>query len=132
MTMQDNIADMASRIRNASLAKLLVVDVPYSKMKANILDVMLQEGYILSYNINEDGNKKFISINLKYIDNGVSVISEIKRVSKPSCRIYTSLKKLKPVKNGYGINILSTDSGVISDRKARQSNIGGELLLTIF
>ncbi len=132
MAITDPIADMLTRVRNAGKAKLNSVDIPGSKMKTELAKVMKSEGYIRNYKFIKDGKQGILRIYLKYGDNQSHVILEIKRVSKPSRRIYVGARDIKPVYNGLGVAILSTSKGVVSDRQARKDNIGGEVLCTIF
>ncbi len=132
MTM-DPIADMLTRIRNANTAKHDTVDVPVSKMKVAIADILLDEGYIRKYDIVEDGNFKTIRITLKYgVDKNDRVISGIKRISKPGLRVYAGRDELPKVLGGLGIAIISTNQGVITDKKARELNVGGEVLAFVW
>ena len=133
MTMSDPIADMLTRIRNANTAKHDTVDVPASKMKIAIADILLNEGYIAKYDIVEDGNFKTIRITLKYgADKNEKVISGLKRISKPGLRVYASKENLPKVLGGLGIAIISTNKGIVTDKVARQLNVGGEVLAFIW
>ena len=133
MTMSDPIADMLTRIRNANTAKHDTVDVPASKMKIAIADILLNEGYITKYDIVEDGNFKTIRITLKYgADKNEKVISGLKRISKPGLRVYASSEELPRVLGGLGTAIISTNQGVITDKEARKLQIGGEVLCFIW
>ena len=133
MTMSDPIADMLTRIRNANTAKHDTVDVPASKMKIAIADILLNEGYITKYDIVEDGNFKTIRITLKYgVDKNEKVISGLKRISKPGLRVYASAEELPRVLGGLGTAIISTNQGVITDKEARKLQIGGEVLCFIW
>ena len=133
MTMSDPIADMLTRIRNANTAKHDTVDVPASKMKIAIADILLNEGYITKYDIVEDGNFKTIRITLKYgADKNEKVISGLKRISKPGLRVYASKEELPRVLKGLGIAIISTSKGIMTDREARKLNVGGEVLAFIW
>ncbi len=133
MTMSDPIADMLTRIRNANTAKHDTVDVPASKMKIAIADILLNEGYIAKYDIVEDGNFKTIRITLKYgVDKNEKVISGLKRISKPGLRVYASAEELPRVLGGLGTAIISTNQGVITDKEARKLQIGGEVLCFIW
>ena len=133
MTMSDPIADMLTRIRNANTAKHDTVDVPASKMKIAIADILLNEGYITKYDIVEDGNFKTIRITLKYgADKNEKVISGLKRISKPGLRVYANSEELPRVLGGLGTAIISTNQGVITDKEARKLNIGGEVLCFIW
>ena len=133
MTMSDPIADMLTRIRNANTAKHDTVDVPASKMKIAIADILLNEGYIAKYDIVEDGSFKTIRITLKYgADKNEKVISGIKRISKPGLRVYANSEELPRVLGGLGTAIISTNQGVITDKEARKLQIGGEVLCFVW
>ena len=133
MTMSDPIADMLTRIRNANTAKHDTVDVPASKMKIAIADILLNEGYIAKYDIVEDGSFKTIRITLKYgADKNQKVISGLKRISKPGLRVYASKEELPRVLGGLGTAIISTNQGVLTDKEARKLNVGGEVLCFIW
>ena len=133
MTMSDPIADMLTRIRNANTAKHDTVDVPASKIKLAIADILVEEGYIAKYDIVEDGNFKTIRITLKYgADKNEKIISGLKRISKPGLRVYASKENLPKVLGGLGIAIISTNKGIVTDKVARQLNVGGEVLAFIW
>ncbi len=133
MTMSDPIADMLTRIRNANTAKHDTVDVPSSKMKLAIAEILLNEGYIKKYEVVEDGNFKTIRITLKYgVDKNEKIITGIKRISKPGLRVYASREDLPKVLGGLGIAIISTDKGIITDKEARKQNVGGEVLAFVW
>ena len=133
MTMSDPIADMLTRIRNANTAKHDTVDVPASKMKIAIADILLNEGYIAKYDIVEDGCFKTIRITLKYgVDKNEKVISGLKRISKPGLRVYANSEELPRVFGGLGTAIISTNQGVTTDKEARKLKIGGEVLCFIW
>ena len=133
MTMSDPIADMLTRIRNANTAKHDTVDVPASKIKLAIADILLEEGYIAKYDIVEDGNFKTIRITLKYgADKNEKIISGLKRISKPGLRVYAGKENLPKVLGGLGIAIISTNKGIVTDKVARQLNVGGEVLAFIW
>lgn len=129
--MTDPIADMLSRIRNAIIADHKELVVPYSKIKTEIARVLREEGYVQDYEITEENKRKGIRIKLKYLKNGTSVITDIKRVSKPSRRTYVDKENIPRVVAGMGISILSTSHGVMTGAAARQKGVGGELLCTI-
>jgi len=132
MAVNDPIGDMIARIKNAAERKRSKVATPASKMRGRVLDVLQDEGYIRGYALVEKpGEFPQFEIELKYFD-GEPVIVEISRVSKPGRRVYSSIKDLKPVKNGLGISILSTPKGVMADHDARDANVGGEVLCTVF
>lgn len=133
MTMSDPIADMLTRIRNANTAKHDTVDVPSSKMKLAIADILLEEGYIKKYDVIENGNFKTIRIALKYgADKSEKIITGLKRISKPGLRVYAGQDDMPRVLGGLGIAIVSTNQGVITDKKARQLNVGGEVLAFVW
>ena len=133
MTMSDPIADMLTRIRNANTAKHDTVDVPSSKMKLAIAQILLDEGYIAKYDIVEDGNFKTMRITLKYgADKNEKIISGIKRISKPGLRVYAGKEDLPKVLGGLGIAIISTNQSVITDKKARELQVGGEVLAFVW
>jgi small subunit ribosomal protein S8 len=130
--MSDPIADMLTRIRNAGKAKFNSVDIPGSKPKIEIAKVLKNEGYIKNYKFIKDGKQGILRIYLKYGKENAHVILSLDRVSKPSRRIYTKGKEIKPVYNGLGISILSTSKGIMTDKKARKENIGGEIICNIW
>ena len=133
MTMSDPIADMLTRIRNANTAKHDTVDVPASKMKISIAEILLKEGYIKSFDIEEVGSFKNIHITLKYNkDKSTKIITGLKRISKPGLRVYANKEELPRVLGGLGIAIISTNQGVITDKVARQLGVGGEVLAFIW
>ncbi len=126
MSMSDTIADLITRIRNAQRAQKDSVSIPYSKMKSSICKVLTEEGYITSFSIDGD-LKKTLSVILKYHE-GKPVIENIKRISKPGLRIFQPAKNIPLVKNGLGICIISTSKGIMTDKKAREENCGGEII----
>ena len=132
MHITDSIADMLTRIRNAGAAKHETVDVPASKMKKAIAQILLDEGYIKSFQLIEDGKQGIIRIVLKYGENKTSVISGLRRVSKPGLRIYTNCEDMPTVMQGLGIAIVSTSKGVMTDQQARKENVGGEVLAFVW
>ena len=132
MQITDPIADMLTRIRNANSAKHETVDIPASNMKKSIAEILNNEGYIKGYQIIEDGKQGVIRVTLKYGNNKEKVISGLKRVSKPGLRIYAGAEELPRVLKGLGIAIISTSKGVMTDKKARSQNIGGEVLAFIW
>ncbi len=133
MTMSDPIADMLTRIRNANTAKHDVVDIPASKIKVAIADILLKEGYIKGYELVEAGAFSNIHITLKYAgDKNVKAITGLKRISKPGLRIYAGKDELPHVLGGLGIAIVSTNKGIITDKEARKLNVGGEVLAYIW
>ena len=132
MSMSDTLGDMLTRIRNAQTTNKKVVDAPASRFRKNVLEVLKREGFIRNFEEKEmRPGINFFTIELKYY-NGKPVISEIKRVSKPGRRVYSSIKNLQKTYNGLGISILSTPRGVMSDNEAREANVGGEVLCTIY
>ena len=132
MSFTDPIADMITRIRNAQLRTLNSVSIPSSKLRARILDVLKDEGYISDYKISTgEKNNNFLQVNLKY-NNGVPVIKEISRVSKPGRRIYTKADSIPKIQNGLGIAIVSTSMGIMTDNDARSKNVGGEIICRVF
>ena len=131
MSFVDPIGDMITRIRNAQLRALNNVTIPSSKFRARILDVLKQEGYIANYKISSDNKKESLLVDLKY-SNGLPVIKEIKRVSKPGRRIYAKAGSIEKIQNGLGLAIVSTSMGIMSDSDARTKNIGGEIICRVF
>ena len=132
MQISDVIADMLTRIRNANNAKHETVDVPASNLKKSIAQILADEGYIRSYQVVEDGKQGIIRITLKYVAGKQKVIHGIRRVSKPGLRIYSNCEDMPKVMNGLGIAIVSTSTGVMTDKKARQANVGGEVLAFVW
>jgi small subunit ribosomal protein S8 len=131
MNNQDPIADMLTRIRNANRVGRRFVQIPKSKICTGIAQVLKDEGYIDSYDVIDDERQGQIRIKLKYTNTGDKVIHVIDRESKPGCRVYRGVESLPKVLNGMGIAVVSTSKGVMSDRKAREANVGGELLCTV-
>lgn len=131
MAMNDLLSDMLTRIRNGQNARLSHISCPFSKLLSNVLEVLKNEGFIRDWSEVSDGNKRSLEIQLKYHE-GDPVIKMMKRVSKPGCREYSSVADFKPVYNGLGVAILSTDRGVLSDNDARVHNVGGEVLCYVF
>ena len=132
MQITDSIADILTRIRNANTAKHATVDVPASNMKKAISQILVDEGYIKSYQIIDDGKQGIIRITLKYGENKSQVITGLRRVSKPGLRIYSSCEDMPKVMKGLGIAIVATSKGVKTDKKARELNVGGEVLAFIW
>ena len=132
MQITDTIADILTRIRNANSAKHDTVDVPASNMKKAITQILVDEGYIKSYQIIDDGQQGLIRITLKYGENKSQVITGLRRVSKPGLRIYSSCEDMPKVMKGLGIAIVSTSKGVMTDKKARELNVGGEVLAFVW
>ena len=132
MQISDVIADMLTRIRNANDAKHETVDVPASNMKKAIAKILLDEGYIKSYEVIEDGKQGVIRISLKYLAGKQKVIRGLRRVSKPGLRIYSNCEDMPKVMNGLGIAIVSTSKGIMTDKEARKANVGGEVLAFVW
>ena len=132
MTMTDPIADMLTRIRNALKASHEEVDIPCSKIKINLTKILKSEGYIRNFKVVSDGGHKNIRIFLKYDEEGTPIINGLKRISKPSCRIYRGFEDIPTVLNGYGINIVSTSKGLVTDREAKRLNVGGEIVCSLW
>ncbi len=131
MQISDVIADMLTRIRNANDAKHETVDIPASNLKKSIAQILLDEGYIKNFQIVEDGKQGIIRVTLKYVGKQ-KVIHGLRRVSKPGLRIYSNCEDMPKVMNGLGIAIVSTSKGVMTDKKARQANVGGEILAFVW
>ena len=133
MSMSDPIADMLTRIRNANTAKHDTVDIPASKMKLAIADILLKEGYVKAVDVVEEGNFKTIKITLKYGANkNEKILTGLKRISKPGLRVYASKDELPKVLGGLGTVIISTNKGVLTDKEARKENVGGEVLAFVW
>jgi small subunit ribosomal protein S8 len=132
MSMTDPIADMLTRIRNALIASYSTVDIPSSRQKIDIAKVLKSEGFIKNFKIMADKQQGIMRVFFKYDENGESVIGGLKRISKPGCRIYSKGDKIPQILNGYGISILSTSKGVMTDRQARKLGIGGEIICSIW
>ncbi len=132
MSMSDPLADMLTRIRNGVMAKFDSIDMPTSKTKVNIAKVLQDEGYVTGYQVNDSGPQGTLTINLKYAADQTPVISGIKRISKPGLRKYARAGEIPTVLNGLGIAILSSSKGVITDKTARASNVGGEILCEVW
>ena len=132
MTFVDPIGDMITRLWNAQLRSLSKVEIPASKFRAKILDILKKEGYISDYKLLKTKDEKnVLSVDLKY-DNGLPVIKEIKRISKPGRRIYAKADSIPSIQNGLGVAIVSTSKGIMSDNDARNQNIGGEIICRVF
>jgi small subunit ribosomal protein S8 len=132
MSMNDPLGDMLTRIRNAQMRRKSKVTTPGSRLRQHVLDVLQQEGYIRGYSTTEFGNGRTeFEIELKYFE-GAPVIREVKRVSKPGRRVYTAVDAMPKVANGLGVTIISTPKGVMADHAAREANVGGEVLCTVF
>ncbi len=132
MQITDTVADMLTRIRNANTAKHDTVDIPASNMKKAIAQILVDEGYVKSFQVIEDGKQGIIRITLKYGENKSQVITGLRRVSKPGLRIYTNVEDMPKVMKGLGVAILSTSKGIMTDRAARKANVGGEVLAFIW
>jgi small subunit ribosomal protein S8 len=132
MSMSDPVADMLTKIRNGTMASHDTVDIPGSRVRINIAKILKSEGFIKNYKIISDRGQGVIKIFLKYDETGEPIINGLKRVSKPSCRVYAKNDKIPLVQNGYGINILSTSKGVMTDKQARKMKVGGEILCAIW
>ena len=128
MTMTDPVADMLTRIRNAAMAKLPVVEVPCSNVKKEIADILWQEGFIDGHKFIEDGKQGILRVMLKYGSNGGNVVDELMRISKPGRRVYVKKDKIPKVRNGIGIAIISTSKGIMTDKQARLAGVGGEVM----
>ena len=131
MSMNDPLGDLLSRIRNAQMRNKSKVSSPGSKLRESVLEVLKSEGYIRGYTVTEREGRAELDIELKYFE-GEPVIREIERVSKPGRRVYASVKNLPRVNNGLGISVLSTPKGIMADHAARDANVGGEILFTVF
>jgi len=132
MGMTDPVADMLTRIRNAMQAAHEVVNIPSSTLKINLANVLKSEGYIKNLRIISDGRHRYIRVFLKFDKHGIPVIEGLKRISKPSCRVYASYNEIPEVLNGYGVNIVSTSKGIMTDREARKQKVGGEILCAVW
>mgnify|MGYP002681999632 CR=1 FL=1 len=132
MQITDTIADLLTRIRNANTAKHATVDVPASRVKKDITQILVDEGYVKGFQMIEDGKRGVIRITLKYGDNKSPVITGLRRVSKPGLRIYSSCADMPKVRKGLGIAIVSTSKGIVTDKKARELNVGGEVLAYVW
>ncbi len=132
MNITDPIADLLTRIRNASQAKHATVDIPASNMKKAIAQILVDEGYVTSYKVTEDNKQGVITITLKYTDNMQPVITGLRRISKPGLRIYTRCEDMPKVLKGIGTAIVSTPKGVMTDKQARKENVGGEVLAFVW
>ena len=132
MQISDAIADLLTRIRNASAAKHEYVDIPASNMKKAIVQILVDEGYVQSYTVKEDGKQGIIRVALKYTEDKKAVITGLRRVSKPGLRIYAKCEEMPKVMKGLGIAIVSTPKGVMTDRQARKEKVGGEILAFVW
>ena len=132
MSMSDPIADMLTRIRNGIIASFDTVDMPNSKLKISIAKILKSEGFIKNYKVIPDRRQGVLRVFLKFDEGGESVIGGLRRVSKPSCRIYTKGDSIPQVRNGYGISIISTSKGLLTDRQARKLGVGGEILCSVW
>ena len=132
MQMSDVIADMLTRIRNASNAKHATVDIPASNMKKSIAEILVNDGYVKSYQVIDDGKQGVIRVTLKYGQGKTKVIRGLRRVSKPGLRIYASCEDMPRVMNGLGVAIISTSKGIMTDKQARKENVGGEVIAFVW
>jgi small subunit ribosomal protein S8 len=132
MSMSDPIADMLTRIRNANMVKHESVEIPSSNLKAHVAENLKKEGYINGFELIADSKQGVLKISLKYDQHNNGVITGLKRVSKPGCRVYVQSNKIPKVMSGLGVSILSTSNGVITDKEARQQGVGGELLCEVW
>ena len=132
MQITDSIADLLTRIRNAASAKHDTVDIPASNMKKAMTKILVEEGYVKSFQVMDDGKQGIIRVTLKYGENKTPIISGLKRVSKPGLRIYSNCEDMPKVMKGLGVAIVSTSKGIMTDRKARKENVGGEVLAFIW
>jgi small subunit ribosomal protein S8 len=132
MALSDPIADMLTRIRNAGKAKFNSVDIPGSKLKTEMAKVLKEEGYIRNYKFIKDNKQGILRVYLRYDDGNAHTIYSLTRISKPSRRVYLRAREIKPVYNGLGVAVLSTSKGLMTDRRARKENVGGELLCTVW
>jgi small subunit ribosomal protein S8 len=132
MSMSDPVADMLTRIRNGIMGSHDTVDVTSSRLRINIAKILKSEGFVKNYKVTSDKGHGIIKIFLRYDENGEPIISGLKRVSKPSCRVYAKNDEIPLVQNGFGINILSTSKGVMTDKQARKMKVGGEILCAIW
>ncbi|MGI6349984.1 MAG: 30S ribosomal protein S8 [Eubacteriaceae bacterium] len=132
MVMTDPIADMLTRIRNANNAGHTKVQIPSSNIKKSIAEILLQEGYIKSYDVKDDNKQGVITVNLKYLEDKERVIKGLKRISKPGLRIYAGKDEVPKVLNGLGIAIISTSNGIMTDKSARKSGLGGEVICYVW
>jgi small subunit ribosomal protein S8 len=131
--MNDPISDLMTRIRNAGLARHATTRIPYSRIKARIVEILDREGYIDSFAVDDAGVvNKSIVVNLRYLDDNTLAIHSMQRVSRPGCRVYATAKEVPKVKGGLGVAIVSTSKGVVTDRDARRLNVGGEVLCEIW
>lgn len=132
MQMTDVVADMLTRIRNANSAKHATVEIPASNLKKAIAQILLEEGFIKSFAVREDNRQGFITVTLKYGEGKTKIIQGLRRVSKPGLRIFAASQDIPRVRNGLGVAIVSTSSGIMTDKKARKENIGGEVLAFVW
>ncbi|ABB30882.1 ribosomal protein S8 [Geobacter metallireducens RCH3] len=132
MSMTDPIADMLTRIRNASMAKLQKVDIPSSNLKVSLANVLKAEGFIKNFKVIADNKQGVLRVYLRFIDEKEPVIREIKRVSKPGSRVYVGSDEIPSVKSGMGVAILSTSKGILTDKVAREAGVGGEVICTVW
>ncbi len=132
MSMNDPLADMLTRIRNGSMVKKVTVDMPFSKVKAGLAEILKDEGYVTGYEVIKDDKQGVLRIELKYDQNGNGVITGLRRVSSPGCRVYVKSDKIPKVMSGLGIGVITTSHGIMSDRQARAKGVGGEFLCEVW
>jgi len=132
MSISDPLADMLTRIRNARMVKFESLEMPYSKLRSGVAEILKKEGYISDYQVVKDTKQGVLKITLKYDQNRNPVITGLKRVSKPGCRVYVKSDDIPKVMSGLGIAIISTSTGILTDREARKNGVGGELLCTVW
>lgn len=132
MAISDPIADMLTIIRNGGKAGLAKVDIPGSKIKLEMVRVLKEQGYIKDYKFLDDNMQGVLRVYLKYVSESKPTIFGIERVSKPSCRVYRKAKEIKPILNGLGISVVSTSKGIMSDKQAKEANVGGEILCNVW
>jgi len=132
MSMSDPMADMLTRIRNAGMARFESVEIPLSKIKKGVAEMLKKEGYINDYNVIQDNRQGVLKVDLKYDKNDKKVITGLRKISKPGCRVYVQADNIPRVMSGLGISILSTSKGIITDADARKMNVGGELLCEVW
>lgn len=132
MSLSDPVSDMLTILRNANRAKKEKVDIPASKLKMEIIKIFKNEGYIKNFKIIEEGNRSYIRIYLKYTQTGNGIIHNLKRISKPGLRVYKRKHELPRILNGFGTSIISTSKGVLTDKKAREQDVGGEVICYIW
>lgn len=132
MAMTDPIADLLTRIRNGAHARKEQVDVPWSRLKVRVVEVLTAEGYLKEHSVIEQGTRRILRVWLKYDSQNRPVIGCLKRVSRPSLRVYVGVSEIPAVRRGFGVNVLSTPAGIMTDREARKRNVGGELMCAVW